>query len=122
MNISKMVTSLAHDTRTNIHGAIGPREFVYLVDQIPSQFLYPPDEGTGGDVFTSRLHFIVTYAEFHHAVSQDIKTPKILSDVVALMNPDGHQAPQSWWGLLLADIGELLAGECCSTRIFQIVS
>lgn len=84
------------------------------MDQIPSQFLYPPDEGTGDEtVFTSRLHFIVTYAEFHHAMSQDSKTPKMLSDMVALMSTEGHQAPQSWWGLLLADIGESLVGECC---------
>lgn len=95
-----------------IRGITGPREFVSLVDQIPSRFLYPPD-GLGGAeaVFAARLHFIVTYAEFHHAISQDSKTPKLVSDVVALMSTEGHQAPQTWWGLLLADIGELLAGK-----------
>lgn len=61
-------------------------------------------------LFTARLHFIVKYAEFHHAISQGIKTPEVVHELVTLFDGAGQQAPKTWWALIMADIGDLLAG------------
>lgn len=90
---------------------IGSRELIVCIDQIPGQYLYPSEDiSEEMKLFTGRLHFIVKYAEFLHAVSQGIKTPEVVHELVTLFDGTEQQAPKTWWALMMADIGDLLAG------------
>jgi hypothetical protein len=88
---------------------IGPREFVMLVDQIPTELMYP-DENLTNDrkIFCIRLAFTVAYAEFHFAVAQGNKEAKVGEELADLLEEEGSQAPKTWWGLILVDLGDFL--------------
>ncbi|KAG8832153.1 hypothetical protein FRC17_001905 [Serendipita sp. 399] len=90
-----------------------PIEFVQLVDQIPSPYLYPPaDASVELGTFTSRLGFTIRYAEHHYHRSRGAQPLLSASILVSTLLDIGNcLAPESWWGLLLADIGDLLEKE-----------
>ncbi|CAG7850039.1 SubName: Full=Uncharacterized protein {ECO:0000313/EMBL:CCA72786.1} [Serendipita indica DSM 11827] len=92
-----------------VHGA---HDFVLLVDQIPSRYLYPSGQESPDFLrFTDHLHFVITYAEYHHDLSRGIRSPSLATSLALLLDPSRVDAPKEWWGLLLVDIGDLLVDD-----------
>ncbi|KAG8818697.1 hypothetical protein FRC19_010396, partial [Serendipita sp. 401] len=87
-----------------------PIDFVRLVDQIPSQYLYPAEDVSRDfNIFTSRLRFPLKYAEHHYYRSRETSLDNSASMLVETLIDTGTcLAPETWWGLLLTDIGDLL--------------
>ncbi|KIM23665.1 hypothetical protein M408DRAFT_332267 [Serendipita vermifera MAFF 305830] len=102
--LNRVIGSLSNEYL--LHGAT---EFVLLVDKIPRRFMYT--EGivdNSFDLFTERLKWLVTYAEFHYAISRGERTQAMVSSLVMMLEPQGPLAPIGWWGLILVDIGDFL--------------
>ncbi|CAG8663953.1 9043_t:CDS:1, partial [Acaulospora colombiana] len=90
----------------------GHREFILLVDQIPTELMYPTENlPNDRQIFCIRLAFTVAYAEFHFAVSSNNKEARVGEELEELLEESGPQAPKTWWGLILVDLGDFLARE-----------
>ena len=81
--------------------------FITLVDDISAPLLYPDLAGAPPAPFGETVHFMVRYAEFHHARLAG-KRADAAGDLTDLFSSD--LVPRSWWGLLLLDAAELLSG------------
>ncbi|PVF94818.1 hypothetical protein CPB86DRAFT_828365 [Serendipita vermifera] len=103
--LNRVVSALLNEYLVN-----GPREFVLLVDQIPTELMYPAENlPNDRKIFCIRLAFTVAYAEFHFAVSSNNKDARVGEELEELLEESGPQAPKTWWGLILVDLGDFLA-------------
>lgn len=105
-----MIFGVAGPLTTLIIGFAGPTDFVASVLKIAPALKYPPSYCHS--IFQRRLSFLVRYAEFHTRWSNgDIQDAAW--DIVSMFQEE--LVPNSWWGILLKQAGELLLQDRTST-------